>query len=68
MDGELSSTPLSYLKMGASTIGNDTPISQLSTIEAQLIPGGLVSKIAMGASVLQPPHISGAGVSTIKHN
>jgi len=43
---ELSSkTTPSHFKMGASTIGNNTPIS---TIEAQIIPGGLTSKIAMG--------------------
>ena len=30
--------------------------AQLSTIEPQLIPGGLVSKIAMGAGVPPDPH------------
>jgi len=49
---------------GASTIGNNTPIS---TIDAQLIPGGLASKIAMsGAGVSQAPTpYPGKRISTI---
>jgi len=35
--------------------------AQLSTIEAQLIPGGSASKLAMGASLSQPPTISRDG-------
>jgi len=43
--------------------------AQLSTIEAQLIPGGLALKIAMEASVPQPPTpYLGLEVSTIENS
>ena len=52
--------------MGASTIGNDTPIS---TIEAQILPGGMASKIAIGgASVSRAPTpYPGMRVTTIEN-